>query len=71
MAELKNNVKRFRVRKAFTQEQLASKANCSRQLISLIERRKVIPSISVGLIIANILEISLSELFFSLKNSLI
>ncbi|MGQ7660818.1 helix-turn-helix transcriptional regulator [Streptococcus suis] len=63
MTELKNNVKRFRVRKAFTQEQLASKVNCSRQLISSIERGEIVPSVLIALKMAKILEVCVDDIF--------
>lgn len=46
---LKNRLKELRAREKMSQQELADKSGVSRQMISLIERGKVEPSIVVAL----------------------
>lgn len=46
---MKNRLKELRAREKMSQQELADKSGVSRQMISLIERGKVEPSIVVAL----------------------
>lgn len=51
---LKNRLKELRAQKKMSQQELANKSGISRQMISLIEREKVEPSIVVALKLAKV-----------------
>ena len=59
-----NNIKQFRVREGLTQEELAKKINTSRQMISLIENNKTIPSVEIALELSKILKEPIERLFW-------
>ena len=62
---LSNNIKKYRLRKKLTQEQLAEKAKCSTSYIKQIESKRNFKNVSFITItnISNALGINISELF--------
>ncbi len=65
MAEtVENKLRRWRFeRNEMTQEELARRADLSRQTIIAIEKGKYVPSLLVAFRLAHVLEIRLEELF--------
>ena len=61
---MKNRIKLARVENNLTQDQLAEKAECTRQTIGLIEAEKFNPSLQLCLAIAKALNKSLDDLFW-------
>ena len=64
MTVFAKNLKRFRVAKNMTQEQLADKIGVTRQTIGLIEAGNYNPSISLCIDICKALNKSLDDLFW-------
>jgi putative transcriptional regulator len=60
---LSNTIKINRVRNNFTQEQLAAMVGVTRKTINTIENGKYIPSTYLALMIAEVLEVKVEELF--------
>ena len=60
---MKNQVKRFRLLKDHTQQDLASAMGVSRQTIHAIESGKYVPSTVLALKLASIYNCQVSELF--------
>ncbi len=62
---LSNNIKKYRLRRKLTQEQLAEKAKCSTSYIKQIESKRNFKNVSFITItnISNALGINISELF--------
>jgi putative transcriptional regulator len=58
-----NNVKSYREKKEFTQEQFAGLVGVSRQSIISIEKGHYIPTTVLALRIAEILEVKVEDLF--------
>lgn len=61
---LKNHLKELRVREKMNQQELANKSGISRQMISLIEREKVEPSIVVALKLAKVFDEKVDNIFY-------
>ncbi len=62
--EIGNKLKLARVEKDLTQGELAELVGVTRQTIGLIEARKYNPTLKLCLLLANITEKSLDELFW-------
>jgi putative transcriptional regulator len=61
---IRNNIRRLRFdRSEMTQEELASRAGCTRQTIIALEQGKYVPSIELGFKIARALGVTLEEVF--------
>ena len=60
---MENHIKKFRAKNNWNQEELAKKANISRQTISLIERNLLMPSVIVAIKIAKVFSINVENLF--------
>lgn len=60
---LKNRLKELRVREKISQQELADKSGVSRQMISLIERGKVEPSIVVALKLSRVFDEKTDDIF--------
>ncbi|WP_149276662.1 helix-turn-helix transcriptional regulator [Pareuzebyella sediminis] len=60
---MKNNLKVYRVKFGFTQEQISKELNVSRQTINAIENNKYFPSLELGLKLAKILQCKVDDLF--------
>ena len=61
------NIKKYRSVKGFTQKELAEKSNISRSYLADLERDRYNPSLDVLKLIANSLEVDLSELLGETK----
>lgn len=61
--KMKNHIKSLRKMKKLSQEELAERCNVSRQTINAIENDKYDPSLVLAFALANILEITVDELF--------
>ncbi|MGV8150506.1 MAG: helix-turn-helix transcriptional regulator [Candidatus Woesearchaeota archaeon] len=59
----KNRLKEFREKKGLTQEELAAKANVSRQTIISIESARYVPSLELALKFSKIFNCKVEELF--------
>ena len=59
-----NRVRETRKRLKLSQQELAIKTGLSRQAIIAIEKKRIVPSIRTGLLIAEALQCSLAELFW-------
>lgn len=64
---MKNNVKRTRISKDITQEQLAKRVGATRQTIGLIEKGEFNPSLHLCVAIAKELGKTLDELFWEVE----
>lgn len=60
---VENEVSRYRTRVGATQEELASKANVSRQTIIALEKGNYTPSILLALKIASFFKMPVEQLF--------
>lgn len=60
---MKNRLKELRVREKMSQQELADKSGVSRQMISLIERGKVEPSIVVALKLSRVFDEKTDDIF--------
>jgi putative transcriptional regulator len=60
---IRNRVKELRVRRGWTQQQLADAAGVSRQSINSIERDRYVPSLLLALEFSRIFECSTEEIF--------
>ncbi|MCM3597182.1 helix-turn-helix transcriptional regulator [Metabacillus idriensis] len=61
---LKNRVKEMRARFDFTQENLAARAEVTRQTIAAIEKGDYIPSLLLALKICKVFSLKMEELFW-------
>ncbi len=59
-----NNLKVWRAKFDFTQEELAKKVDVTRQTIIALEKGKYNPSVELALKIANIFDTTIEEIFF-------
>jgi putative transcriptional regulator len=63
-ASIKNNIRRLRFdHDEMTQEELASRAGCTRQTIIALEQGKYVPSIELAFKIARAFGVTLEEVF--------
>jgi len=63
-ARIKNRIRRLRFdHEEMTQEELASRAGCTRQTIIALEQGKYVPSIELAFKIARVFEVTLEEVF--------
>ncbi|MEZ0118386.1 UNVERIFIED_ORG: putative transcriptional regulator [Heyndrickxia coagulans] len=60
---MQNNIKKYRKKKQMSQEELAKKCNVTRQTINAIENSKYDPSLRLAILISQILEVRINELF--------
>lgn len=58
-----NNIKEFRTKAGFLQEELAKKCGVSRQTINAIENNKYDPSLNLAFKLAEVLGVTVDELF--------
>ena len=64
MARTKNRIRRLRFdHSEMTQEELASRAGCTRQTIIALEQEKYVPSIELAFRIARAFGVALEEVF--------
>lgn len=64
MARIKNQIRRLRFEHdEMTQEELASRAGCTRQTIIALEQSKYVPSIELAFRIARAFGVKLEEVF--------
>jgi len=64
MPKITNNIRRLRFdNNEMTQEELASKARCTRQTIIALEQGKYVPSIELAFKIARVFKVNLEEVF--------
>ena len=68
MAQVKNLVKEYRLRRELTQRELASGTGVSRQSINSIERGRYVPSLPLALRLAATLGCTTDELFHLEEN---
>jgi putative transcriptional regulator len=61
---MKNKIPTYRKQKGYSQEKLATMLGVSRQTVISIEKGKYNPSLPLALIIAEIFETKVEELFF-------
>ena len=64
MAEVKNKLREFRVRKGLTQEELAETLKVSRQTINSIENGRYSPSLELALKIAKFFRVRVEDIFW-------
>lgn len=63
MAKFKSNIKKYRLLKDLTQEELANQVNVRRETIMRLENAKYNPSLELAVKIARRLDASIDELF--------
>ena len=63
MAELKNNIKRYRAQAKMRQEDLAEAVGVTRQTIIAVEKGGYVPSLELGLKIAKALNQPIDKIF--------
>lgn len=61
---MKNNIKKMRLEKNVTQEDLALAVKVSRQTIIAIEKGNYTPSLLLAMQLANFFKVSIEKLFF-------
>ena len=62
--ELKNNLKEFRNKKSYTQDDLGKSVGVSRQTIISIERYRYKPSLELAMKISKELNVKIEKLFY-------
>lgn len=63
-ARINNNIRRLRFNHGeMTQEELAEKAECTRQTIIALEQGKYVPSLELAFKIARTFDVSIEEVF--------
>ncbi len=62
--KLANRLKKIRLRNHLTQEALAGKVDVTRQTIIAIEKGKFGPTVTLALSLAQVLDVSVEELFW-------
>ncbi|WP_050215124.1 helix-turn-helix transcriptional regulator [Streptococcus pneumoniae] len=60
---MKNRIKEFRAKNNWNQDEVAKKANISRQTISLIERDNLIPSVITAIKISKVFSVNVEDIF--------
>jgi len=64
MSRIKNRIRRLRFdHNEMTQEELASKAGCTRQTIIALEQNKYVPSVELAFRVAKAFGVPLEEVF--------
>lgn len=66
--QLGNRLKEMRARHGLTQADLAAKVSVTRKTINTVENNVFIPSTVLALKLAQVLEVSVEELFYLEKN---
>jgi len=61
--QISNRVKDLRLRRGWTQQQLAAAAGVSRQSINSIECNRYVPSLALALVFARVFECATDEIF--------
>lgn len=61
---IENNVKMYRAKYNFTQEELAKKVNVTRQTIISLEKGSYIPSLELAMNLAEVFEVNIESLFY-------
>jgi putative transcriptional regulator len=61
--EIKNRVKELRLKRDWTQQDLADAVHVSRQSINSIERERYVPSLELALIFAKVFRCPVDEIF--------
>lgn len=64
---MENNIKKYRIEKGLTQDQLAKEVGVRRETIVFLEQGKYNPSLNLAYNISQFLEVTLEELFFTKK----
>ena len=63
-AEIKNNVRRLRFEhNEMTQQELADRAQCTRQTILALEQGKYVPSLALAFAIARAFDLKIEDVF--------
>ncbi|MBN1224620.1 MAG: helix-turn-helix transcriptional regulator [Candidatus Aminicenantes bacterium] len=63
-AEIKNNLRRLRFEHGeMTQQELADRAECTRQTILALEQGKYVPSLSLAFQIARVFSLKIEDVF--------
>jgi putative transcriptional regulator len=65
--KLKNTIKIQRAKKNLTQEQLSDLVNVTRKTINTVEKGKYVPSTVLALKLAQILDVTVEELFYLIE----
>ena len=65
---LKNRLKEIRVERNLTQEDLANACEVTRQTILAIEKGKFGPTVTLALVLARVLDVSVEDLFWLESN---
>ena len=60
---LNNEVKTHRIKNNLTQAKLAELAGITRKSVNAIETNKMVPSVLLALLLANVLDVAVEELF--------
>lgn len=58
-----NNVKEFRIKCGYTQEELSKLVKVRRETIVFLEKNKYIPSLKLGFELSKVLKVSIEDLF--------
>lgn len=61
--DVQNRVKELRIRRGWTQQELADAVGVSRQSINSIERNRYVPSLVLALIFARVFRCSTDDIF--------
>ncbi|MCM3541318.1 helix-turn-helix transcriptional regulator [Priestia endophytica] len=61
---MKNKISEYRKNRGYSQDKLAEKLGVSRQTVISIEKGKYNPSLPLALIIAEIFELKIEDIFF-------
>ena len=61
---IENNIKLFRAKLGYTQEDLAKKANVTRQTIIALEKGSYTPSLELAFKLSDLFQVPIEEIFY-------
>ena len=66
---MENNIKLFRAKLGYTQEDLAKKANVTRQTIIALEKGSYTPSLELAFKLSDLFQVQIEEIFYRTEDT--
>ncbi|SFN72192.1 helix-turn-helix transcriptional regulator [Proteiniclasticum ruminis] len=66
---MENNIKLFRAKLGYTQEDLAKKANVTRQTIIALEKGSYTPSLELAFKLSDLFQVPIEEIFYRTEDT--
>lgn len=67
---MENNIKLFRAKLEYTQEDLAKKANVTRQTIIALEKGSYTPSLELAFKLSDLFQVPIEEIFYRTEDTI-